>query len=106
MELAQNKSIDFVGLHLGMSDGSHLQRIGDHNALYMGCHVLGDRKSVPRSLDDYLRFRSKSFDKGDHLISDEIETPETTHYAIPDLDGFCKVAMDIKPHGMHGLLPL
>jgi hypothetical protein len=47
VELRQHRSINGVGLDLGVRDHPHLLRIGDHHAIDKGSQQFGDAGCVP-----------------------------------------------------------
>lgn len=54
IEFGQHRSIDRIGLDLGMRDQSHLLRVGDDDAIEVGGKDLDHRCGVASRLDDHV----------------------------------------------------
>jgi len=54
MQAGQRCRIDFVGLHVGMGDRFHLERIGNHHPIHMGRQNPGHRHAVSGRLYHHL----------------------------------------------------
>lgn len=54
MQTGQRACIDLVGLHVGMGDCFHLERIGNHHPFHMGRQNPGHRHAVAGRLDHHL----------------------------------------------------
>ncbi len=104
VQLGQHERVDLVGFHLGMGNGAHLQRVGDHHTPHVRCHELRDSQCVARGLDHDLCLSAEVFGKGNRLVTHKAEPPELACNTISDLSRLRKVAMNIKPDSSHDLL--
>src|ERR1700722_10218498 len=74
IEVGQCAGVDLVGLHMGVRDGFHLERVGDHHALHEWRQHPRHGHAVAGRLDHHLIRCQKAFAEAFQCRSSHIDT--------------------------------